>query len=293
MTRIIPSLSRIADGYRILYCDLWGCLHDGIALYPAAVAALRAFRAGGGAVVLMTNAPRTHRAVARRLDHMGLPRDAWDLIVASGDATQEAMLLGAAGRRVWHLGPDKDDDLFTEIPDALRDRPVPQRVPLDQAEGIVCTGPFDEFTETPEDYRARFLLARTRGLTMLSANPDLWVDVGDRRIPCAGLLAQSYAAAGGSVLSFGKPHPPIYDLARRKLAERDISVDPDEVLVIGDGILTDIPGAAAEGFDALFVTGGLEAHRFGPDPEAPQPAALEAWLAEVGQAPTYAIGRLR
>jgi HAD superfamily hydrolase (TIGR01459 family) len=293
MTRIVASLSEISGRYRVLYCDLWGCVHDGLALFPPAVDALRAFRAGGGAVVLMTNAPRTHHAVARRLERMGLPADAWDLIVASGDATQEAMLAGAAGRRVWHLGPAKDDDLFTEIPDWLQDRPVPRRVPLDEAEGIVCTGPFDEMTETPEDYRAPFLLARTRGLTMLCANPDLWVDVGEQRIPCAGLLAQSYEAAGGTVMSFGKPHPPIYDLARRKLAARGIAPDPDEVLVIGDGILTDIPGAAAEGFDALFVTGGLEARRFGPDPEHPGPAPLEAWLAEVGQSPRFAIGRLR
>jgi HAD superfamily hydrolase (TIGR01459 family) len=293
MTRIIDSLAEIGGRYRVLYCDLWGCLHDGIALFQPAVAALRAFRAGGGAVVLMTNAPRTHGAVARRLERMGLPADAWDLIVASGDATQEAMLMGAAGRRVWHLGPAKDEDLFREIPAWLQDRPVPARVPLEEAEGIVCTGPFDEFNDRPEDYRARLLLAKARGLPMLSANPDLWVDVGERRIPCAGLLAQAYEAMGGRVLSFGKPHPPIYDLARRRLAERGLAVDPDEVLVVGDGILTDIAGAAAEGFDALFVTGGLEARRFGPDPDRPDPARLAAFLAEVGQAPRYAIGRLR
>jgi HAD superfamily hydrolase (TIGR01459 family) len=293
MTRIIDQLEQIGGRYRVLYCDLWGCLHDGLHLFPPAVAALQAFRAGGGRVVLMTNAPRTRHAVARRLDRMGLPADAWDVIVASGDATQEAMLLGAAGRRVWHLGPDKDEDLFTEIPDWLQDRPVPERVALDQAQGIVCTGLFDEFTETPEDYRPRFLLAKTMGLPMLCANPDLWVDVGERRIPCAGLLAQYFEGMGGQVLSFGKPHPPIYDLARRRLAEIDVPVDPDEVLVIGDGILTDIPGAAAEGFDALFVTGGLEAARFGPDPDRPDPVALADWLATTGQTPRYAIGRLR
>lgn len=292
MTRIVESLSEISGRYRVLYCDLWGCLHDGIALFPAAVAALQGFRRRGGAVVLMTNAPRTHHAVTRRLERMGLPRDAWDVVVSSGDATQEAMLMGAAGRRVWHLGPDKDEDLFTEIPAWLRDRPVPERVPLDQAEGIVCTGLFDEFAERPEDYRPRFLLAKTRGLTMLCANPDLWVDVGETRIPCAGLLARHYEGMGGQAMLFGKPHPPIYDLARRRLAEIGIPVDPDEVLAVGDGILTDIPGARAEGFDALFVTGGLEAARFGADPQRPDPARLAAWLAEVGQAPRYAIGRL-
>lgn len=290
--RLVGSLADIAAPYEVLYCDLWGCVHDGVSLFPDAVAALIAFRKRGGAVVLMTNAPRTHHAVSRRLDRMGLPPEAWDVIASSGDATQEALLTGAAGRKVWHLGPDKDDDLFTEIPDWLRDQPLIERVPLDVAEGIICTGPFDEFTEQPEEYRGRFLLAKTRDLLMLSANPDLVVDVGDTRIPCAGALAQLYDQMGGRTMSFGKPHPPIYDLARRRLAERGITFEAEQVLAIGDGILTDIAGARGEGIDALFITGGLEAARFGPDPLTPDAARLDAWLASVGEAPRYAIGRL-
>ena len=58
MTRIIDSLAEIAADYDALFCDLWGCLHNGIRAFPEAVAALRGFRAGGGRVVLLTNAPR-------------------------------------------------------------------------------------------------------------------------------------------------------------------------------------------------------------------------------------------
>ncbi|MCC5972092.1 MAG: HAD hydrolase-like protein, partial [Pararhodobacter sp.] len=218
------------------------------------------------------------------------PPHAWDIIVASGDATQEAMLLGAAGRKLWHLGPGKDEDLFSEIPEALADQPLIERVSLEQAEGIICTGPFDEFNDQLEDYRGRFLSAKVRGLTMLNANPDLVVDVGETRIYCAGALAQLYAEMGGEVLSFGKPHPPIYDLARRRLGAMGINYDNDQVLALGDGILTDIAGAQAEGIDALFITGGLEARRFGPQLQA---EALNAWLAEEGRAPRYAIAGLR
>ncbi|WP_209424812.1 TIGR01459 family HAD-type hydrolase [Pararhodobacter sp. SW119] len=290
MTRIIETMAEVGGQYDILYCDLWGCLHNGLKLYPDAVAALQEFRARGGAVVLMTNAPRTHHAVERRLEKMGLPRDAWDVIVASGDATQEAMLMGAAGRKLWHLGPEKDDDLFTRIPEELADQPTIERVDYDTAEGIICTGPFDEMTETPEDYRGRFLSAKTRGLTMLSANPDLVVDLGDRRIYCAGALAQLYAEMGGEVLSFGKPHPPIYDLARRRLGAMGITYSNDNVFAVGDGISTDIAGAQAEGVDALFLTGGLEAERFGADPD---PAALTDWLEAQQIYPRYAMRYLR
>lgn len=292
MAEIIETLDRIAGQYDVLYCDLWGCIHDGLKLFAPAVAALQRFRAGGGAVVLMTNAPRTRGAVQRRLDRMGLPGDAWDVIVSSGDATQEAMLTGMAGRRLWHLGPDKDEDLFADIPDWLKDQPPIERVSLEAAEGIICTGPFDEFNETPEDYRGRFLSAKARDLLMLNANPDLVVDVGETRIPCGGALAALYEEMGGRAMSFGKPHPPIYDLARRRLAERGITYDNDHVLALGDGILTDIAGARSEGVDALFITGGLEAARFGPDPARPDPGALQAWLTDAGEAPRFAIGRL-
>ncbi len=293
MTQLITSLAEISDPYDVLYCDLWGCLHNGKALFPEAVAALQAFRAKGGTVVLMTNAPRTRHSVKKRLDQMGLPEDAYDAIAASGDATQVAMLQGVAGRKLWHLGPGKDEDLFGVIPDWLQDQPPIERVELDEAEGIICTGPFNEFNETPEDYRGRFLSAKARGLTMLCANPDLMVDFGDTRIPCAGALAELYAEMGGEVLQFGKPYPPIYDLARNILAEKGLTYEPDAVLAIGDGVRTDIRGAQAEGIDALFVTGGLEAERFGADVAAPDAGLLDTWLKAEDLHPRYAIGRLR
>ncbi len=289
MTRIIRSLSEIALNYDVLYCDLWGCLHNGAAPYPAAVAALRAFREGGGQVVLMTNAPRPSQYVIAQLDRIGTPRDCYDIVVSSGDASQDAIFSGAAGRKVWHLGPPKDDGLFTDIPPEWADAPAIERVPLEDAEGIVCTGPFDEDTEVPADYHARFLLAKTRGLPMICANPDIVVDLGARRIYCAGALAAYYEDMGGPVSYFGKPHPPIYDRARRLLNLGDDA----RILAIGDGILTDVPGAAGEGIDALFVTGGLAHDQFGPDVENPDPEMLDAWLRERQQDPQYSIGRLR
>lgn len=293
MTRIISSLSEVQDAYDVLYCDLWGCLHDGRAPFPAAVAALQGFRAKGGRVLLMTNAPRPNRFVAAQLDRMGVPRDAWDMIVSSGDAAQAAMFAGLVGRRVYHLGPEKDAGFFTDVPAEFADVPAIARVPLEEAEGIVCTGPFDEMTETPEDYRATFLYAKAKGLKLLCTNPDIVVDFGDKRIYCAGALAALYDEMGGTSLYFGKPHPPIYDLARRRLAAAGGEVDCSRILAVGDGIRTDIQGGLAEGTDTLFVTGGLAAEAFGADAEAPDPARLSAWLATERLSPTWAIGRLR
>jgi len=294
MTRIIAALADIAPRYDALLCDLWGCLHNGKNPFPAAVAALQAFRAGGGLVALVTNAPRPSAQVIRQLDRIGVPRDAWDVVASSGDAAQYGMFTGAVGQKVWHLGPEKDDSFFAAPPADLAD-PLPiARVGFDAAEGIVCTGPFDEMTDVPEDYRGRFLSAKARGLPMLCTNPDLVVDYGDTRIYCAGALAALYEEMGGTALYFGKPHPPIYDLARRRLAAhagRD--VEAAGFLAVGDGIATDVQGGLAEGIDTVFVTGGLAAAEFGPDPDNPDPARLAPWLAERQIGPTYAIGKLR
>lgn len=289
MSKIIQSLSQIGADYDVLFCDLWGCLHNGKQPYPAAVAALQAFRAGGGKVVLMTNAPRPNQFVIAQLDRMGVPRDAWDIVVSSGDAAQEAMFAGAVGRKVWHIGTEKDDGFFDDIPGEFADAPPIHRVSLEEAEGIVATGPFDELTETPGDYHDRLMAARDRGLPMLCANPDVIVDMGETRIYCAGALAEYYEGLGGRSLYFGKPHPPIYDRARRLL-----ELGPDaRILAIGDGVFTDVKGALDQGIDALFVTGGLAADALGPDVENPDLALLLDWLGGHALAPQYSIGRLR
>ncbi|OOY25178.1 HAD family hydrolase [Thioclava sediminum] len=291
MTRIISSLSEISAPYDALFCDLWGCLHNGVKAFPAAVEALQAYRAKGGKVVLLTNAPRPAKFVMESLDKLGCPRDAYDLVVSSGDAAQDAMFAGAVGKKVWHLGPSKDDGFFTEVPEEWQGQAEITRVDFDDAEGIVCTGPFDEVNEVPEDYRPKFLLAKMRELPMLCANPDIVVDLGDKRIYCAGALAALYEEMGGEAMYFGKPHPPIYDLARRKLSRLGGAEDA-RILAIGDGINTDVAGAAGEGIDCLFISSGLAHDQFGADPQNPDPELLRTWLEARQRDPLYTMGQL-
>lgn len=295
MTELIPALSSIASRYDAVFCDLWGCLHNGRSAYPAAVAALRAYRAQGGVVVLLTNSPRPKSGVLGQIAQLGIPRDAWDEIATSGDAAQNALITGAVGRRVYHIGAARDESFFSEFAEDLRatlaTEPPISRVPLREAEGIVCTGLVDDQTETPEDYRAVLLYGKTMGLPMLCANPDIVVDLGDKRVYCAGAIAEAYDQMGGRTLYFGKPHPPIYDLARRRLATLTGLADP-QILCIGDGIATDVQGGIAEGMDTLFITGGLAAAEFGPDPLAPDALMLQDWLDARQMSATFAMGRL-
>lgn len=293
---IIRSLADVSSRYDAVFCDLWGCLHNGVAPFPAAVAALQAYRAQGGTVLLLTNAPRPKSSVVRQLQAMGVPADCYDEVVSSGDAAQMALVTGAVGRRVYFIGAAKDQTFFTELSDdvaavAAQEAPIVQ-VPLAEAEGIVCTGLVNDAVETPDDYRAQLLLGKTRGLPMLCANPDIIVDMGEVRLYCAGALAQAYEEMGGTALYFGKPHPPIYDLARRRLATLVDSDDP-QILCIGDGIATDIQGGLSEGIDTLYVTGGIDTARFGADAGNPDGARVQAFLDEKMLSATYAIGHLR
>ncbi|MBI1171714.1 TIGR01459 family HAD-type hydrolase [bacterium] len=291
MTELISSLAKIARRYDAVLCDLWGCLHDGKQPFPEAVAALQALRRGGGKVILLTNAPRPRGSVVAQLDRMGVPRDAWDEVVTSGDATQYALFSGTFGTRAFFVGATKDEPFFTDLPADLTPAAI-TRVEAEAADVMICTGLAHDLTETPADYRLPLMRAKTAGLTMLCANPDIVVDYGAQRLYCAGALAADYEKMGGKTMYFGKPHPPIYDLARRRLGELGGGRNP-QILCIGDGIGTDIQGGMAEGLDTLFVTGGISATEFGPDPNAPDKGLLEKWLIARQMSATFSIAKLR
>ncbi|MEH6391586.1 MAG: TIGR01459 family HAD-type hydrolase [Sulfitobacter sp.] len=290
MTQIINNFHEISDRYEALFVDLWGCVHDGVKALPDAVTALQAYRRSGGKVILVTNSPRPRDQVVKQLRHFGVAEDAWDDIATSGDSARTAMYRGMVGSDIWHLGPPTDKHFFDPI-DILDDPVEINQVALEDAEGIVCTGPFDPLAD-PAILRPQLLLAKQKGLKLLCANPDIVVDRGDIREWCAGAVAALYTEMGGESLYFGKPHPPIYDLARRKLSALGAEVANSDILAIGDGIHTDVKGAIGEDIDSLFVTGGLAAQethtRTQPDPEA-----LARFLDREMSSPTYSIGFLR
>jgi HAD superfamily hydrolase (TIGR01459 family) len=290
MTPIIQSFSDISANYDAAYVDLWGCVHNGITAFPEAVAALQALRARGGKVILVTNAPRGRTHVERQIAKMGVPSDAWDAIATSGDSARAAMFMGAIGEKVWFMGEPHDLPFFEPL--HIIENPVAiECVELDEAEGIVCCGPFDPFAD-PASVRPQLLYAKQKGMKLLCANPDIVVDRGESREWCAGAIAALYTEMGGESLYFGKPHPPIYDLAARRLAALPDAPAEPRIIAIGDGIRTDILGAMGEGIDSLLITGGLAAAETKTEIQ-PDAEALNAYLDREKIAATYAIGFLR
>ncbi|MRG56252.1 TIGR01459 family HAD-type hydrolase [Phyllobacterium sp. SYP-B3895] len=246
----LQRLDALMDRYDVLLCDVWGVLHNGVDSFAPASAALQRARQAGLTVVLITNAPRPFAGVAEQIHTLGVPESAYDRIVTSGDVTRE--LIRNAPRRVFHLGPERDETLY----DGLDVELVEER----EADVVVCTGFFDDDTETPEDYADMLVRFRSRNLPFICANPDIVVERGDRLIWCAGALARDYGQLGGRTLIAGKPHRPIYAAAVAAAEDvRGTPVELSRVLAIGDGMLTDIKGADLFGIDALYISGGIHA----------------------------------
>src|SRR5271170_5919965 len=208
IVRQISGLGEISDRYDAILCDIWGVLHNGLASFAPASAALASFRRRGGVVVLITNAPRPSPPIHRQVLRLGVPPEAFDAIVTSGDVTI-GLMEAQAGDRVLHIGPGRDLSLFDAVTVAGDGRP--RVVSLAYAQYALCTGLRNDETETPDDYEPELRAISDRGMTMICANPDIVIHRGDTLIYCAGALARRYEELGGPVIYAGKPHAPIYD----------------------------------------------------------------------------------
>jgi HAD superfamily hydrolase (TIGR01459 family) len=274
---LVERFAPLARDYDVLFCDVWGVVHNGVAAFADACDALARFRSGGGTAILVTNAPRPAAAIMRILDRFGVARAAYDAIVSSGDVTRDAVEQ-RLNESLFHVGPPRDLPIFEGLAVVF--------APIESADYVVCSGLFDDTTETPENYREMLGLMRTRQLFMVCANPDVVVERGDTLVYCAGAIADAYGELGGEVLYCGKPYMPIYETALNKAASLRGGTRPPlkRVLAIGDSVRTDLSGAAAFGLDCVFVTSRLHAEAYGSR-ETPDVAALNAMFAAAGVTP--------
>lgn len=242
-------MQRFSERYPVWFCDVWGVVHNGYDPFPLTIDTLTRHRRNGGTVILVTNSPRSNAGVEKQLVEIGVDPASHDHMVTSGDVTRDLMIHHSGGK-IFHLGPQRDISIFEGL--------EVERVPLENAHVVLCTGLFDDQNDEIASYGPLLDDMHASGLEMICANPDKLVRKGDRLLYCAGALAELYAAKGGAVLMAGKPFPPIYDLAMTESARlRGGHISRDQVLAIGDGPETDIRGAADYGIDALLVAEGV------------------------------------
>lgn len=255
MPQFPSGLSAIFERYDVILCDVWGVIHNGRYAFDEACEALVRFRDTGGAVCLITNAPVPKQQVIQYFDPLGVPPEAFDECVSSGDATR-AELQERVGEVFWRLGADEGFEHDKYLYEGLD----LNFAGADQADTVLCIGLEDQVGDDPEDYRGKLAHAADRGMEMICANPDIKVRVGDQLVWCAGALAEIYKDEGGKVIYPGKPYPAIYELCLKKLADLGVEAGQGRVLCIGDSPATDMKGAAAQGFDGLYVGTGLAKH---------------------------------
>ncbi len=266
LSRLIPACE-LADAYAGWLCDVWGVLHNGVAAFPAAVDALCRYRAGGGRVILITNAPRQSSEVLPQLAQLGVPDDAFDMTVTSGDVTRK-LVEARPDAPLYHLGPARDHAMLRGLKNPM--------VGLEEAEVCLLTGAVNDETETAEDYDGQLATMLANNVPVICANPDLVVRRGDRLVICAGAIAQRYDEMGGEVVIAGKPRAPIYEAAMAEMSRiLGRPVEKSELLAVGDGLPTDVRGGADNGFDVYFLTAGIHEKELGSmsGPDGPAEAA--------------------
>jgi HAD superfamily hydrolase (TIGR01459 family) len=252
--RFVERLRDVIGGVEVVLSDIWGVVHNGLESFPEACAALHSYRQQGGVVILITNAPRPADSVQRQLRKLGVADETYDAIVSSGDLTRN-FVADHPGKKLYWVGPDRDSSIHRGLDPAMSD--------LESADYIICTGLFDDETESAEDYRPTLMTALARKVPLICANPDIVVERGDRLIYCAGAIAELYRELGGEVVFYGKPHRPIYERAMALAAERrGQPAELRHVLAIGDSVRTDLTGALNFGIDCLFVTRGIHSEEF-------------------------------
>ena len=231
-------LDALPERYSVILCDLWGVVHDGHHVFPGVVERLAGWKDEGRTILFVTNAPRTGASVRQQLDRVSFPRNLEDGIVSAGEAAAsklEGVPVGFCGTLEDRL--DLEARGMTFVGEGYSE--------------LACAGL--EMGETVANYADDLARWRAADVLMHCLNPDRIVIHRGERMVCAGALADEYEAIGGRVCWYGKPHPPIYERALELVG----NPPKDRVLTIGDGLQTDVLGAAGFGIDCVFVTGGI------------------------------------
>jgi len=252
----VEGLSAIAECFDHVLLDQWGVLHDGRRVYPGVRDALVGLRRAGKRILVLSNSGRRAAENAERLATLGLPRDSFDFLVTSGEATWRALQhgdgapFGRLGRRCLLITRGDDRSVVAGIDLDLVERP--------RDADFILLGGFDDGFADPALWAPILDEALSHGLPMICANPDLTMITPSGLAPAPGRMARDYAEKGGEVVHVGKPYAPIYGACLELLG----NPDPARVLAVGDSLDHDILGGRRMGMPTALVIAGVHAPAF-------------------------------
>ena len=241
--RELNHLSDIFETYDTFVIDLWGVMHNGIALNPKAIEAIKQLTKNSKKIVFLSNAPRPSSKVINFLLKMNMNKKYLSNVMTSGEAAMHAINENRFGKTFFHLGPPRDTSVFEKV--------KKNKVELENCDFILCTGLFDEYEDNLNFYK-NFLRDHI-SKTLVCTNPDLIVHRGKKEELCAGSIAKVFEELGGQVVYFGKPYKEVYDMCFNS---------NEKVLAIGDNLRTDIKGANNLNIDCVFITEGVHRDEF-------------------------------
>lgn len=280
----IAGLHAIVDRFDHVLLDQWGTLHEGLAVFPAALECVARLREAGKHILILSNSGKRADSNQRRLAALGLPPEAYDGVLSSGEVTWR-------GLHAREQAPFADLGRACLLISRDGDRSIVDGADLTMASTVyeadfILLGGLDDDTAEPERWRALLTAAAARRLPMLCANPDLVMFGAAGLIPAPGALAAFYQSLGGTVLFVGKPYPPMFAAAREQLGHPP----PDRILVIGDSLDHDIAGGRAAGMLTLLIGSG--AHRATLSQASDLPQAVKTAAGDAARMPHWTMDHL-
>ena len=247
----IKDIKSFIKEYKLVLCDLWGVVHNGEEVFLDSLHFLQYLRDSRIKVILFSNAPRPNKVVRSFLiNKINLPEDLFHSVVSSGDVSIEMINKLYHGKNYFHMGPPKDYDLLEGI--EIQNVDI-----LNNAEFVLCTGLDDDELETPANYKDILIKMIKLNLPMVCVNPDIIAFRGDKKIFCAGSIAELYSKMGGTVKYYGKPYQEMYTHALEKAFAEGLVENKSQIIAIGDSLGTDIKGANNFGINSIFVETGI------------------------------------
>ena len=252
-------LADLLDRYDRFLLDSFGVLVDGRGALPGAAELLAELGRRGKRYLIVTNdASRTSATNSARYRRFGLEVPA-ERILGSGDLIAPHFAAHQlSGARCLVLGTDDSRDLVA--------RAGGQICAIDPAGEydalVVCDDdgfPFLEGINAALSVVFRVYDAG-RELHLLLPNPDLIYPDGNSAfgftsgaiaLLLEAALERRYPDHPPRFIRLGKPHPPLYEEARRRLG------GSGELVMIGDQLETDIAGALGCGIDAALLATGV------------------------------------
>ena len=251
------DLDFMIDNCEGLILDIWGVLWDGIEVYPEALKTLQNLKKKNIPIILLSNAPRKSKIVAKKLGNIGIQPNLYDKIISSGDVCRNELITNknlVIGSKYYFIGLNEDNDLLDNT--KFKETTSPE-----DADFVLITGPRN-FNDNLELYFSELKECLDNQLTMICANPDkIVVRQTGKKIICAGAIAEVYKNMGGNIIQFGKPYKNVFNKALNHLKKLSPSINLANITMVGDGLETDILGGNSVNINTILITSGILSHK--------------------------------